>query len=65
MTDFDYKEKLSKMNNHRISKQAPVNFEDFKAVMLSEEANERFKYLIKRIRGQIRRGNFENVNTDV
>jgi len=42
-----------------------VNFDDFKSVMLSEEANDRFKYLMKRIRGQIRKGNFDNVQTDV
>jgi hypothetical protein len=39
-------------------------FEDFKAVMLSEEANERFKFLIKAMRNQIRKGKFENVTTD-
>jgi hypothetical protein len=33
--------------------------------MLSEEANGKFKYLIKEIRAQIRKGNFDNVNTDV
>ncbi len=49
----------------KISKQAPVNFEDFKAVMLSEEANERFKHLIKAIRNQIGKGIFDNLQTDV
>ena len=51
--------------NIKISKQAPVKFEDFKAVMLSEEANDRFKYMIKRVRAQIRKGNFDNVKTDI
>lgn len=49
----------------KLSKHAPVNFEDFKAVMLSEDANERFKFLIKAIRNQIRKGKFDNVNSDV
>jgi len=51
--------------NVKISKQAAVKFDDFKAVMLSEEANDRFKYMMKRIRAQIRKGNFENVKTDI
>jgi hypothetical protein len=34
-------------------------------VMLSEEANDRFKYIIKRVRAQIRKGNFDNVKTDI
>jgi hypothetical protein len=33
--------------------------------MLSEEANAKFKYLIKVIRNQIRAGIFDNVHTDV
>ncbi len=32
--------------------------------MLSEEANDRFKYMMKRVRAQIRKGNFDNVKTD-
>ena len=63
--DYDpFKESLN-MKKKKLSKQAPVNFEDFKAVMLSEEANERFKFLIKAIRNQISKGKFDNVNTDV
>jgi hypothetical protein len=42
-----------------------MKFEDFKAVMLSEEANHRFKLLIKAIRKQIARGIFDNVKVDI
>jgi hypothetical protein len=67
--DLDFKptkaSSVAGKKNIKISKQAPVKFEDFKAVMLSEEANDRFKYMIKLVRAQIRKGNFDNVKTDI
>jgi len=62
--DYDPFQNSMNIKKKKLSKQAPVNFEDFKAVMLSEEANERFKFLIKAMRNQIRKGKIENVTTD-
>lgn len=42
--------KEKKQQPRQISKGAPIKFEDFKTVMLSEEANHRFKLLIKALR---------------
>ncbi|TNV82797.1 hypothetical protein FGO68_gene16791 [Halteria grandinella] len=54
-----------KQKHRRISKGAPIKFEDFKAVMLSDVANHRFKLLIKSIRKQISLGIFDNVKIDI
>ena len=48
--DYDPFKDSMNSKKKKLSKHAPVNFEDFKAVMLSEESNEIIKFLIKAIR---------------